>query len=184
MILNWKLGGLALGLVFFAAVLLVKPIGVSTQFVILDGILWNAVNPDVVTQTTDGAYTSTNAYLAKSGGKYAKSVASPLNYSFVFVLAMMLGAFASSFLRKGVPASEKLMPAIWRTNYGDSTAKRFAVAFASGFVVLYGARLAGGCTSGHMMSGMMQTAISGYIFAAGAFAAAVPTALLMFKKEA
>jgi len=59
MILNWKLGGLALGLVFFAAVLLVKPIGVSTQFVILDGILWNAVNPDVVTQTTDGAYTST-----------------------------------------------------------------------------------------------------------------------------
>ncbi len=184
MILNWKLGGLALGLTFFAAVLLVKPIGVSTQFVILDGILWNAVDPDVVTQNADGAYTSTNAYLAKSGGKYAKSVASPLNYSFVFVLAMMLGAFASSFLRKGVPSNEKIMPAIWRTNYGDSTAKRFAVAFASGFVVLYGARLAGGCTSGHMMSGMMQTAISGYIFAAGAFAAAVPTALLMFRKEA
>ena len=184
MILNWKLGGLALGLVFFAAVLLVKPIGVSTQFVILDGILWNAVNPEAVTQNADGAYTSSNAYLAKSGGKYAKSVADPLNYSFIFVLAMMLGAFASSFLRKGVSASEKIMPAIWRVNYGDSTAKRFAVAFASGFVVLYGARLAGGCTSGHMMSGMMQTAISGYIFAAGAFAAAVPTALLMFRKEA
>jgi len=184
MILNWKLGGLALGLVFFAAVLLVKPIGVSTQFVILDGILWNAVDSDVVTQGPEGTYTSSNAYLAKSGGKYAKSVANPLNYSFVFVLAMMLGAFASSLLRKGVPASERMMPAIWRTNYGDSTAKRFAVAFASGFVVLYGARLAGGCTSGHMMSGMMQTALSGYIFAAGAFAAAVPTALLMFRKEA
>ena len=184
MILNWKMGGLALGLVFFAAVLLVKPIGVSTQFVILDGILWDAVSPDVVTQTTDGAYTSSNAYLAKSGGKYAKSVANPVNYSFVFVLAMLLGAFASSFLRNGVPASEKTMPAIWRANFGDSTAKRFAVAFASGFVVLYGARLAGGCTSGHMMSGMMQTAISGYIFAAGAFAAAVPTAILMFRKEA
>jgi len=182
--LNWKLGGLALGLVFFAAVLLVKPIGVSTQFVILDGILWDAVNPEMVTQNPDGAYTSTNAYLAKSGGKYAKSVANPMNYSFIFVLAMMLGAFASSFLRKGVPAGEKFMPAIWRNNYGDSTAKRFIVAFASGFVVLYGARLAGGCTSGHMMSGMMQTAISGYIFAAGAFAAAVPTALLMFRKEA
>jgi len=183
MILNWKLGGLALGLVFFAAVLLVKPIGVSTQFVILDGILWDAITPEVVTQEADGAYTSSNAYLAKSGGKYAKSVANPMNYSFIFVLAMMLGAFASSFLRKGVPAGEKNMPAIWRANYGDSIAKRFIVAFASGFVVLYGARLAGGCTSGHMMSGMMQTAISGYIFAAGAFAAAVPTALLMFRKE-
>jgi hypothetical protein len=35
-----------------------------------------------------------------------------------------------------------------------------------------------------MMSGTMQTAISGYIFAAGAFAAAIPTAMLMYPKEA
>jgi hypothetical protein len=34
-----------------------------------------------------------------------------------------------------------------------------------------------------MMSGMMQTAVSGYVFAAGAFAAAVPTAILMYQKE-
>ena len=54
----------------------------------------------------------------------------------------------------------------------------------AGFIVLYGARLAGGCTSGHMMSGMMQTAVSGYIFAAGAFLAGIPIAVLMFKKEA
>ena len=183
MVLNWKLGGLALGLVFFAAVLLVKPIGVSTQFVILDGIIWDAVSPETVTQTANGAYTSTNAYLAKSGGKYAKNVANPMNYSFIFVLAMMVGAFLSSKLRNGVPQDERYMPAIWRANYGDSTTKRFMVAFLSGFVVLYGARLAGGCTSGHMMSGMMQTAIAGYIFTAGAFAAAIPTAILMFRVE-
>ncbi|MGC9371575.1 MAG: YeeE/YedE thiosulfate transporter family protein [Paracoccaceae bacterium] len=182
MTLSWKTGGLALGLVFFLAVLLVKPIGVSTQFVILDGIVWDAANSEVVTQTEEG-YTSTNAYLAKSGGKYAKSVANPLNYSFIFVLAMMLGAGVSSYLRKGVPTGEKTMPALWRANFGDSPVKRYAVAFLGGFVVLYGARLAGGCTSGHMMSGMMQTAISGYIFAAGAFAAAIPTAILMFKSE-
>ena len=94
MSLNWKVGGLLLGLVFFAAVLLVKPIGVSTQFVILDGIVGDAVNPALVTQTDEG-YTSTNAYLAKSNGKYAKSVANPLNYSFVFVLAMALGGFST-----------------------------------------------------------------------------------------
>lgn len=70
-----------LGLVFFAAVLLVKPIGVSTQFVILDGIIADAVSPDFITQTDDG-YSSTNAYMAKSGGKYAKNAANPLNYSF------------------------------------------------------------------------------------------------------
>lgn len=181
MTLNWKIGGVALGLVFFLAVLLVKPIGVSTQFVILDGIIADVVNPELVTKTDDG-YTSTNAYLAKSGGKYAKSVANPLNYSFIFVIAMMVGAFLSAMMRGGNGADENKLPAIHYANFGDTPIKRYAIAFVGGFVVLYGARLAGGCTSGHMMSGMMQTALSGYIFAAGAFAAAVPVAMMMYKK--
>ena len=181
--LNWKAGGLLLGLVFFLAVLLVKPIGVSTQFVILDGIIGDAVNSELVTQTDEG-YASTNAYLAKSNGKYAKSVANPLNYSFVFVLAMALGGFLSMRLRGGLDQAERSMPALWRANFGDSTFKRYALVFLGGFVVLYGARLAGGCTSGHMMSGMMQTSLSGYVFAAGAFAAGVPVSLMLFKKEA
>jgi len=33
------------------------------------------------------------------------------------------------------------------------------------------------------MSGMMQTAVSGYIFAAGAFLAGIPLATAMFRKE-
>lgn len=181
--LNWKSGGLFLGLVFFLAVLLVKPIGVSTQFVILDGIVGNAVNTELVTQTEDG-YTSTNAYLAKSGGKYAKHVANPLNYSFVFVFAMMLGGAASVVLRGGVDKAERSVHALWRANFGDGHAKRYLAAFAGGFIVLYGARLAGGCTSGHMMSGIMQTSLSGYIFALGVFAAAIPTAMMLYRKEA
>ncbi|MRU14172.1 hypothetical protein FDP25_01895 [Roseovarius sp. A21] len=182
MTLNWKLGGLLLGLVFFGAVLLVKPIGVSTQFVILDAIVADAVSPDLITQTDEG-YTSTNAYLAKSGGKYAKNAANPLNYSFVFVLAMAVGAFLSAMARGGIGVDERRLPAIWYANYGDTPVKRYAMTFLGGFIVLYGARLAGGCTSGHMMSGMMQTSISGYIFAAGAFAAAIPTAMLLYPKE-
>jgi uncharacterized membrane protein YedE/YeeE len=181
MTLNWKIGGLALGLVFFLAVLLVKPIGVSTQFVILDGIVADVVSPDLVTKTDDG-YTSTNAYLAKSGGKYAKSVANPLNYSFIFVIAMMVGAFLSAMLRGGNGTDENKLPAIHYDNFGDTPMKRYVVAFIGGFIVLYGARLAGGCTSGHMKSGMMQTSLSGYIFAAGAFAAAVPVAMMVYKK--
>jgi hypothetical protein len=181
MTLDWKIGGLLLGLVFFAAVLLVKPIGVSTQFVIVDGIIADAVNPDFITQTDEG-YTSSNAYMAKSDGKYAKSAANPWNYSFIFVFAMMAGAAASVFARGGLGREERRLPEIWKANYGDTPMKRYFVAFLGGFVVLYGARLAGGCTSGHMMSGMMQTALSGYIFAAGAFAAAVPIAMMMYKR--
>lgn len=181
MTLNWKSGGLLLGVVFFLAVALVKPIGVSTQFVILDGILWDLASPEVVTATDDG-FTSTNAYLAKSSGKYAESVANPMNYSFIFVFAMMAGAALSAYARGSLSVKERTMPELWRNTMGDSSIKRYAAAFAGGFIVLYGARLAGGCTSGHMMSGIMQTALSGYIFTAGAFAAAIPVALMMYKE--
>lgn len=186
MTLSWRAGGILLGVVFFAAVLLVKPIGVSTQFVIFDGIIWDAIEKTVVVESaeTKSGFTSSNAYLAKSGGKYAKAVANPWNYSFVFVLAMMLGAFVSMVMRGGNARGEINMPAVWRSNFGESAAKRYLAAFLAGFVVLYGARLAGGCTSGHMMSGIMQTAISGYIFALGAFVAGIPTALYLFRKEA
>lgn len=186
MILPWRFGGLALGLVFLAAVVLVKPIGVSTQFVILDAILWDAVDPVVVVESVNSksGYASPNAYLNKSDGAYAKNVANPLNYSFVFVVAMVIGAAVSGLLRGGVPRPERAMPTVWRANFGDSQWKRYLVAFLAGFVVLYGARLAGGCTSGHMMSGMMQTAVSGYVFAAGAFLAGIPFAIYLFRKEA
>ncbi len=182
MTLTWKTGGILLGMVFLAAVLLVKPIGVSTQFVIADGIIADAVNPDFITRTDEGGYTSDNAYMAKSNGKYAKHAANPLNYSFVFVLAMMAGAAISSFLRGGVKGDEKTMPQIWRQNFGNSAAKRCAAAFAGGFIIVFGARLAGGCTSGHMMSGLMQTSISGYLFTLGAFGAGIPVAMMLYKR--
>lgn len=186
MTLPWKVGGTLLGLVFFAAVFLAKPIGVSTQFVILDGILWQAADPSIVAEAPEAksGYASPNAYLNKSGGAYAKSVANPANYSFVLVIAMIAGAMASALFRGGIGKGEATMPAIWRANFGDSVAKRFAATFLAGFVVLYGARLAGGCTSGHMMSGMMQTALSGYLFAASAFAVGIPTAIYLFRKGA
>lgn len=181
MTLSWKTGGILLGVVFLAAVLLVKPIGVSTQFVILDAIIWDTVSPDVITTTDDGGYASTNAYLDKSNAKYAKNAANPWNYSFIFVIAMMAGAAISSFVRGGVKGGEKTMPKIWRDRFGGSSLKRFAVAFAGGFIIVFGARLAGGCTSGHMMSGLMQTSISGYLFTLGAFGAGIPIALMLYK---
>ncbi len=185
MVLNWKTGGLLLGLVFVTAIMLVKPIGVSTQFVILDGILWDSVNPKAVVESPDAksGYASSNAYLNKSGGKYAKHVANPLNYGFIFVLAMAAGAALSAYLRGGVTREERQMPKIWRANFGDEPWKRYLVAFIAGFIVLYGARLAGGCTSGHMMSGMLQTAVSGYLFTAGVLLAGIPTAIYLFRKE-
>ena len=96
---------------------------------------------------------------------------------------MAIGAAVSAWLRGGVGRDERVIPSLWRANFGSSATKRMLAAFIGGFIVLYGARLAGGCTSGHMMSGMMQTALSGYIFALGAFMAAIPTAMMLYKQE-
>jgi hypothetical protein len=181
----WLRGGLLLGIVFLAAVWLIKPIGVSTQFVIADGLVWKLFSPELVTPNAAGdRYSSSNAYLNKSGGKYASLVANPLNYGFIFVSSMLLGAFISGKISKNkVRPEEKIYPQIWMNRFGPSAEKRYLFAFAAGFLALFGARLAGGCTSGHMMSGMMQSSLSGYFFAAGAFGSAIPLAMLLFNSK-
>jgi len=46
-------------------------------------------------------------------------------------------------------------------------------------LIIFGARLAGGCTSGHIISGMTQLAVSGVLFAAAVFASGLLTARLI-----
>ncbi len=181
-ILNWKWGGLFLGATFLLAIAFVKPIGVSTQFVITDAMVLNQVQTNLI-QKDDKSYSSTNAYLNKSKGKYAKNAANPINYNYVFVIAMMFGAFLSSKLKGDRPksAKESATPKVWRDRFGQTPKKRYLAAFIGGFLVLFGSRLAGGCTSGHMMSGMVQTALSGYLFASAVFIVAIPTALFMYR---
>lgn len=182
---GWRASGIALGLSFLLAVFLVKPIGVSTQFVILNGIIWDAVSDQIVVEDSNAksGFSSPNPYLNKSGGKYAKSIAKPVNYSFIFVFAMILGGFVASRMQSEKPDKKTLVsPVVWRNRFGDSVAKRYTAVFIGGILVLFGARLAGGCTSGHMMSGMMQTSLSGYLFALGTFAVAIPIALIIYKK--
>lgn len=184
--LNWFKGGLLLGAAFLLAVAFVKPIGVSTQFVIADGIVWNLFSNTIIQKDPESksGYTSPNAYLNKSGGKYAKNVANPINYSFVFVIAMVAGAFISSLLGGPKPTTQdRISPDVWRNRFGENPTLRYLTVFFAGVIVLFGARLAGGCTSGHMMSGMMQTSLSGYLFAIAAFAAAVPAAVMLYKRQ-
>ena len=182
---SWVIKALALGAVFFLAVLLIKPIGVSTQFSVLSGIFHSALDENVITENEERStgYESTNAYYDKSEGKLAKAIENPWNYNFVFVLAIPFGAYAAyaaNDKRRRLqmsdvgqnpdePASQQ---SFWR---------RYLPAFLGGFIILYGARMADGCTSGHMMSGMMQGSVSGYLFAAAAFTVAIPVAVMTGK---
>jgi len=180
---SWFISGIVLGLIFIIAVVLVKPIGVSTQFVIFDGVVWNSVEELVIEDAgAKSGYSSFNAYINKSGGKYAKSIANPLNYSFIFAFAMILGGFtANKLATKKIEKDEQSLPKVWKDRFGKSSKKRYLASFLGGILVLFGARLAGGCTSGHMMSGMMQTSVSGYLFTLGTFIVAIPTAIILYK---
>lgn len=182
---GWKLSGILLGLIFIITISIVKPIGVSTQFVILDGIIWNQASKNLIVKddTAKKGYASSNAYLNKSGGKYAKNIAQPLNYSFVFVIAMFLGGLLAFLTTtKTENATRTNAPKVWKDNHGDSNIKRYLFIFVGGILVLFGARLAGGCSSGHMMSGMMQTSISGYLFAMATFVTAIPVAKILYRR--
>jgi hypothetical protein len=181
---NWKVGGLALGLIFFIAAALVKPIGVSTQFVIFDGIVAKVFHPQIIQEDENAkhGYSSSNAYFNKSGGKYAKSIANPINYGFVFVVFMIFGGTAGHFIQRwrGKDKTARL-PVCHSRRFGQSIFLRYTFSFIGGFLVLWGARLAGGCSSGHMMSGIMQTSLSGYLFTFAVFVTAIPTAIIFYR---
>tara|TARA_B110000967_G_C18796021_1_gene515794 strand:- start:147 stop:809 length:663 start_codon:yes stop_codon:yes gene_type:complete len=182
---GWLSGGCALAVCFLLAVILVKPIGVSTQFVIVDGLLANLFSEQLIVEDTlsKTGYSSSNAYLNKSGGKYAAAVAKPWNYGFVFVLSMLLGGWLGrtwQYRNTSMPLQQ--LPEVHVKQFGHTQGLRYLLTFSGGVIVLFGARLAGGCTSGHMMSGMMQTAVSGYLFTIAVFAAAIPTAIILYRR--
>ena len=76
------------------------------------------------------------------------------------------------------------VPATWSQQFGSSSAKRLIAAFLGGVIIMYGARMAGGCTSGHGISGSLQLALSSWTFFLTMFAAGIVTALVLFHKRA
>lgn len=184
---KWIVQALVLGTVFFLAVWLIKPIGVSTQFSVLSGIVHSVLDSSVIVEddTRDSGYSSTNAYYDKGEGKLAKNIKNPVNYDFVFVLAIPLGAYAGYLAkrRKGNIVARSKNRHVESPAVKTNMWKTYLPSFIGGFLLLYGARMADGCTSGHMMSGMMQGAASGYLFAASVFAVAIPTAIIAGRRQ-
>ncbi|MFQ8705636.1 MAG: YeeE/YedE thiosulfate transporter family protein [Thomasclavelia sp.] len=178
---SWIKKASVLGIVFFLGILLVKPIGVSTQFSVLSGIFHSALDDSVIVkdENRETGYRSTNAYYDKGEGKLAKSIQNPWNYDFVFVLAIPAGGYFAYIVNDKKRRSQmsdvgQELPVTKSTNI-----KSYIPSFLGGMLILFAARMADGCTSGHMMSGIMQGSISGYIFAICVFIVAIPTVLLV-----
>ena len=171
-IISWKVAGISLGLLLTLATWLVKPLGVPTQFVVTDAAVVHSVAPE---------FAEDNKYLARYGEKTDWGI----GYGWMLVFGMFVGGgICARIFRQIQPEIDKgSMPAMWAQNFGSSQAKRFAAAFLGGVLLLFGARLAGGCTSGHMISGMSQLAVSSFIFGMCTFGAAIGMAKFLYRKR-
>ncbi len=104
------------------------------------------------------------------------------DYGVLFLVGLMGGALVSSLV-SGTFHWE-VVPRFWRERFGGSVLKRFAGAFFGGAAMMFGARLAGGCTSGHGISGTMQLALSSWIFLIVLFASALIASRIVFGRGA
>ncbi|MCF8024950.1 MAG: YeeE/YedE family protein [Desulfobacteraceae bacterium] len=101
------------------------------------------------------------------------------SWIFAFVLGMAIGGFIAG---RTFSIQVRDIPEIWEKRFGNSRVKRYAATFAGGFLILFAARLAGGCTLGLFISGSTQLAVSGLLFGVLIFAFAMLTARIVFGK--
>lgn len=166
--IDWTpyLVGAGIGILSWLVFLVVdKPLGMSTEVSKFSG--W------VVGIFAGSEAVQENTYWASTTPKFG--------YSTVFLIFTAVGAFLSALAAKDLKA--ELVPRVWENFHGGSVCKRMVVSFLGGALLLFGARLAGGCTSGHGISGTLQLALSGWIFFPVMFASGIGTAALLFRKQ-
>jgi uncharacterized protein len=120
----------------------------------------------------------TNRYYAV---RAEQGLSPTVGWYMMLIVGVFLGALLSSWLSGDHPRIT--VPALWRWRFGTGAGKRLAFAFLGGALMVFGARLAGGCTSGHGISGDLQLAASSWLFMPLAFMAAVATAFMLFGKD-
>ncbi|KJR43486.1 YeeE/YedE family protein [Candidatus Magnetoovum chiemensis] len=83
-----------------------------------------------------------------------------------WTIAVLFGIVAGSFFSSIYSGEFKLqiVPEMWKFSKGRSVIKRLGWAFLGGILVGFGARMAGGCTLGMLISGVIQLSPAGFIF--------------------
>ena len=128
------------------------PIGITTAFENTAALTEKAAIPTIE---------KTNPYFAEK----AKENKTPkIDWEWMLVIGVFFGAWLSAKL-SGDRTRQKV-PSLWKWRFGPSVGKRFAGAFLGGALMMFGARIAQGCTSGHGISGSLQLAVSSWLFVA------------------
>jgi len=157
--MKWLYAGIGLALlnaVVFLSVGTNRIIGASTAYPYV---------ADLFTGTTN------NSYFPKIQG--------PGQWEVLFLGGAFVSGIVISLFRKEFKII--LIHSNWEKYKGNSVAKRIIWSFIGGFILIFGARMAGGCTSGHILSGGMQLAVSSLVFAVFVFAGLLLTGKYFYR---
>jgi uncharacterized protein len=157
--LKWLYSGIGLAVlnaVVFLGFLTNRIIGASTAYPYV---------ADVITATTN------NNYFSK--------IQQPGQWEVLFLTGAFISGIVISLLRKEFKIT--LIHSSWEKYKGNSARKRIIWSFIGGLILIFGARMAGGCTSGHILSGGMQLAVSSLVFAVFVFGGLLLTGKYFYK---
>ncbi|CEG08670.1 putative inner membrane protein [Afipia felis] len=158
--------GLIIGLLQIPAFLLIETaLGASSAYVTVGGAAVSLIDPSLLV----------NDYVAKHVAITAKNL-----WQVAMVGGIAIGAFIS--MKMSGAQREPISP-IWTRALGSSScAVRYAVAFSGGFLMLFGARIADGCTSGHGLSGIAQLSVGSTIAVFAMFVGGIATASVALRR--
>lgn len=138
-----------------------KPIGVSTGFARIAGLLGYLVSRP----HTDSL-------------KFYQDKVPKVEWEVMLLFGIFVGAFFSAW--SGGEVQISTVPVLWESQFGDSPKLRLGVACLGGIIMAFGARVAGGCTSGHGISGALQLSVGSWLALGSFFIGGVAAAWVMY----
>ena len=158
--------GILIGLLQIPAFLLIETaLGASSSYVTVGGLIASFIDPSITGID----------YVARHISASAKNW-----WQVALVIGIAIGALLSMKLSG---ASRRPISPIWSRALGSaSPVRRYSIAFGAGFLMLFGARIADGCTSGHGLSGVAQLAVGSTVAVAAMFAGGIAAAMLLLRR--
>jgi uncharacterized membrane protein YedE/YeeE len=154
--------GIGIGILsWFTFLISNKPLGCSTSFARTAGMIEKAIRGKQVELKP-----------------YYQQVKPTIDWQWMLVVGVVIGAFAASMLSGTFHL--QWVPQRWAATFGSAVVPRVIVAAVGGVLLGFGSRWAGGCTSGHGISGTLQLAVSSWISAICFFIGGIAMAYLMF----
>ena len=140
-----------------------KPVGASSSYAAAAGLIGKAVAP---------RHTARLKYYADNPPR--------VGWELLFVGATVFGAMIAAW--HGGELTQRWLPPMWVERFGEGSLwLRGLVATLGGVLMAFGARLAGGCTSGHGISGAAQLNVGSWIALICFFTGGAIVANLLFR---